>query len=371
MAEEQEVIQIELLCKQLYESQDPIVREQAEKAVVAFQESPDTLSKCQALLERADSSYSQLLAATTLGKLINRSTSSLSIQQRLDIRNYILNYLATRPKLANFVVQALISLFARITKLGWFDTVKEEHVFHNVLSDATTGFLQGPVETCTIFVQLLSQLVVEMNQVCEADANRSLSKHRKIASSFRDTQLFEIFRVSCSLLSSARGQQLSMSDESQQTLLAALLRLAHNCLTFDFIGTTNDESSDDLCTIQVPTSWRPTFLESSTLELFFSLYACVRGSLAGLSLACLVQLASVRRSLFSNSERAKFLNKLAVGVLNILEDTQGLSDPTNYHEFCRLLARLKSNYRLGELVMVDDYPRLIEEIAKFTVQSLQ
>nr|XP_032525932.1 exportin-7 [Danaus plexippus plexippus] len=173
MAEEQEVIRIEHLCKQLYESQDPHLRDQAEITVVNFQESPDALSKCQALLERADSSYSQLLAATTLSKLVSRSTTSLSVQQRLDIRNYVLNYLATRPKLANFVVQ----------------------VIH----------IQPPW------------------------INRSVNP----------------------------------------------------------------------------------FLP------------------------------------------------------------QGLSDPTNYHEFCRLLARLKSNYQLGELVMVDNYPRLIELVAKFTVQSLQ
>ena len=41
-------------------------------------------------------------------------------------------------------------------------------------------------------VQLLSQLTCEMNQISEADANRSLTKHRKIASSFRDSQLFEV-----------------------------------------------------------------------------------------------------------------------------------------------------------------------------------
>lgn len=35
-----------------------------------------------------------------------------------------------------------------------------------------------------------------------------------------------------------------------------LLKLAHNCLNFDFIGTSTDESSDDLCTVQIPTSWR-------------------------------------------------------------------------------------------------------------------
>ncbi|KOB70191.1 Uncharacterized protein OBRU01_15791, partial [Operophtera brumata] len=92
------------------------------------------------------------------------------------------------------------------------------------------------------------------------------------------------------------------------------------------------------------------------------LYHALGGGLASLALSCLVQLASVRRSLFSNNERAKFLNRLASG---------GLSDPTNYHEFCRLLARLKSNYQLGELVMVDNYPALIAQIAKFTQQSLQ
>ncbi|GBP42745.1 Exportin-7-B [Eumeta japonica] len=365
-----EVRQIELLCKQLYESQDPHIRDQAEKAVVAFQESPDTLSKCQALLERADSSYSQLLAATTLGKLVSRSTTSLSVQQRLDIRNYILNYLATRPKLANFVIQALVSLFARITKLGWFDMVKDEFVFHNVMNDVTT-FLQGPADMCTIGIQLLTQLVCEMNQVSEADANRSLAKHRKIASSFRDTQLFEMFRLSCSLLGAARGKALGLADDLEKGLVAALLRLAHNCLTFDFIGTTSDESSDDLCTVQIPTSWRPTFLESATLDLFFELYHTLPGGLACLALACLVQLASVRRSLFSNNERAKFLGRLVEGVRRILENTQGLSDPANYHEFCRLLARLKSNYQLGELVMVENYPHIIELIAKFTVQSLQ
>ena len=54
----------------------------------------------------------------------------------------------------------------------------------------------GPAEHCMIGVQLLSQLTCEMNQISEADANRSLTKHRKIASSFRDTQLFEIFQLS-------------------------------------------------------------------------------------------------------------------------------------------------------------------------------
>ncbi|XP_044003499.1 exportin-7 isoform X1 [Aphidius gifuensis] len=372
MADEQEVQQLELLCTQLYESQDSTHRAEAEKALVGFQNAPDTLTKCQLLLDRGDSAYAQLLAATTLTKLVSRSAQGLSLQQRLDIRNYVLNYLATQPKLPNFVIQALVTLFARISKLGWFDSDKDDYVFRNVVGDISK-FLQGSVEHCMVGVQLLSQLTCEMNQISEADANRSLTKHRKIAASFRDTQLFEIFRLSCSLLSTARDncKNLNFNDEAQHGLMTQLLRLARNCLTFDFIGTSTDESSDDLCTVQIPTSWRPAFLDFTTLKLYFDLYHNLPTTLSSLALSCLVQIASVRRSLFSHTERAKFLTHLVNGVTNILQNPQGLSDSNNYHEFCRLLARLKSNYQLGELIMVENYPEAIGLIAKFTVQSLQ
>ncbi|PBC33624.1 Exportin-7 [Apis cerana cerana] len=371
MADEQEVRQLELLCKQLYESQDSAHRVEAEKALVAFQNAPDTLTKCQLLLDRGDSAYAQLLAATTLTKLASRS-AGLSLQQRLDIRNYILNYLATQPKLPNFVIQALVTLFARISKFGWFDIDKDEYVFRNVVSDVTK-FLQGSVEHCMIGVQLLSQLTCEMNQVSDADANRSITKHRKIASHFRDTQLFEIFRLSCTLLSTAREncKNLNFNDEAQHGLIRQLLKLAQNCLTFDFIGTSTDESSDDLSTVQIPTCWRPAFLDFTSLKLFFDLYHSLPNTLSSLALSCLVQIASVRRSLFSNPERAQFLTHLVSGIKHILQNPQGLSDPENYHEFCRLLSRLKSNFQLGELVLVKDYPEAIQLIAKFTIQSLQ
>uniref|UniRef100_A0AAR2KVF4 Importin N-terminal domain-containing protein n=1 Tax=Pygocentrus nattereri TaxID=42514 RepID=A0AAR2KVF4_PYGNA len=359
--------QLEILCKQLYETTDTSTRLQAEKALVEFTNSPDCLSKCQLLLERGSSSYSQLLAATCLSKLVSRTSNPLPLEQRIDIRNYVLNYLATRPKLAAFVTQALIQLYARITKLGWFDCQKEDYVFRNVIVDVTR-FLQDSVEHCIIGVTILSQLTNEINQ---ADTTHPLTKHRKIASSFRDSSLFDIFTLSCNLLKQASGKNLNLNDEGQHGLLMQLLKLAHNCLNFDFIGTSTDESSDDLCTVQIPTSWRSAFLDSSTLQLFFDLYHSIPPSLSPLVLSCLVQIASVRRSLFNNAERAKFLSHLVDGVKRILENPQSLSDPNNYHEFCRLLARLKSNYQLGELVKVENYPEVIRLIANFTVTSLQ
>ena len=49
-----------------------------------------------------------------------------------------------RPKLAPFVTQALITLYARITKLGWFEfsaDKENDYVFRNVISDVSQ-FLQ-------------------------------------------------------------------------------------------------------------------------------------------------------------------------------------------------------------------------------------
>jgi hypothetical protein len=111
MDEESEVIRLEALCKELYESHDAAARAEAEKALVSFQNSPESLGKCQRLLDRGNSPYAQLLATTTITKLISRSTGSLTLQQRRDIRNYVLTYLWSQPKLPQFVVQGLVTLF--------------------------------------------------------------------------------------------------------------------------------------------------------------------------------------------------------------------------------------------------------------------
>lgn len=122
------------------------------------------------------------------------------------------------------------------------------------------------------------------------------------------------------------------------------MKLSCACLSFDFIGTSTDESADDLATVQIPTSWRSIFLDSLTLQLYFDLFHNLSSELAAMvgiavlpaclpqhtplslpqSLTCLVQLASVRRSLFTNTERGTFLMQLVKGVRSILEQPQVL-----------------------------------------------
>ena len=81
----------------------------------------------------------------------------------------------------------------------------------------------GQTHHMMIGVQLLSQLVCEMNQT---EASRSLTKHRKIASSFRDSQLFEIFQLGCSLLRKASEaiKEIDFNDADQVSVGIARLK---------------------------------------------------------------------------------------------------------------------------------------------------
>lgn len=44
--------------------------------------------------------------------------------------------------------------------------------------------------------------------------------------------------------------------QDQQNLVMQVLKLVLSCLNFDFFGSSADESADDLCTVQIPTTWR-------------------------------------------------------------------------------------------------------------------
>ena len=55
----------------------------------------------------------------------------------------------------------------------------------------------------------------------------------------------------------------------------------------------------------------------------------------------------------------------------MMENGSRLSEPECYHQFCRLLAKLKCNYQLNELVDIEGYDTILDTIAKFTISSLE
>ncbi|PWA74654.1 ARM repeat superfamily protein [Artemisia annua] len=349
--------QLEALCERLYNSQDSAERAHAENTLKCFSANTDYISQCQYILDNASTPYALMLASSSLLKQVTEHT--LSLQLRLDIRNYIITYLAKRGhELQPYVIGSLVQLLCRVTKFGWFDDDR----FRDAVKDSTNFLIQASPEHVSIGLKILNQLVSEMNQ---PNPGLPSTHHRRVACSFRDQNLYQVFQISLTSL-----QQLKSDVGSRLQELA--LSLALKCLSYDFVGTSIDESSEEFGTVQVSSSWKPVLEDPSTLQIFFDYYAITKPPLSKEALECLVRLASVRRSLFSNdAARSKFLAHLMTGCKEILQAGQGLADHDNYHEYCRLLGRFRVNYQLSELVNVEGYSDWIRLVAEFTLKSLQ
>lgn len=104
--------------------------------------------------------------------------------------------------------------------------------------------------------------------------------------------------------------QIYQRNVQNNSLINQILRLTKNCLSYDFIGTSNDETTDDSSTIQIPTNWRPAFLDLSYLNLFFDLYHMLPARLSSLALSTLVQVRSFDQFVSSINEYFEFFYKL-------------------------------------------------------------
>lgn len=202
--DDQQLKQVEALCETLYTGvphtstsesggQILISRAEAQSRLLSLQSSAEYIPQCQYILDRSSSQYARLVAANSLTELVSSHWNNYTVSQRIDVRNYVLGYLANHgPSLQDFVTAALIKLVCRITKLGWFDDVT-----HRELTDDITKFLQATVDHCILGLKILNQLVEELNI---PNAGRTLTQHRKTSVSFRDSCLFQVFQLGLTTL---------------------------------------------------------------------------------------------------------------------------------------------------------------------------
>jgi exportin-7 len=361
-----QLAQVESLCRALYEGTNATLRAEAQQQLLPLCNSAEYIPQCQFILDHSIQPYAQIVASTSLESIVSQFWNNFTLEQKLDLRNYVLNTLAVNAhKLQDFVVNSLSKLACRISKLGWFDAPEHRDIITEI-----TKFLEATVNHHLIGLKILISMVEEMNS---PTIGRTLTVHRKTAVSFRDHSLFAIFQIAITTLQQIQMRTMEgISQEDQDKMAYLALLLADGCLNFDFIGTNPEESAEDVGTVQVPSSWRPIVQDTTTIQLFFDYYFNTQPPRSSLALQSLVHLSSVRRSLFpSERERAAFLQALMTGIHSIMQSQKGLDHEENYHEFCRLLGRLKASYQLSELVKTKGFNEWLELAGEFTIRSLQ
>ena len=90
-----------------------------------------------------------------------------------------------------------------------------------------------------------------------------------MAGSFRDLALLSILQLGLTTLQQLQTGALAATGDDGKRAQEESLSLVLGCLSYDFIGTTLDEASEDLGTIQLPSPWRATMEDPKTMSLFF------------------------------------------------------------------------------------------------------
>jgi exportin-7 len=100
----------------LYNSENEGDRQNAQQQLLSLQSSANYIPQCQYILDNSQSSYALFVASSALTRLITQYWNNFSVPQRVEIRNYILGYLASGgPQLPDFVAMSLIQLVSAAT----------------------------------------------------------------------------------------------------------------------------------------------------------------------------------------------------------------------------------------------------------------
>ncbi|KAG0204876.1 Exportin 7 [Mortierella sp. GBA30] len=312
---------------------------------------------CRSLLENTKNPYA--FATSRLKNLVEDHFTTFTTPEQLGLRTFVLRYIYQNPGAQPFIITAQAQLFAIISKLGWIDN----EPFRALVDQIQVFFQPGTTVAYRIIgTRLLTAVATEMN----LPSDRHPTKFRKIAVSFRDTQLLPTFQFALSMLSSVMLQ----TDPDTEKLKESILSLMKACLNFDFIGTLPDESSDDVGSIQVPTPWRVIFEEPGYLDVLWECWKKSPSPASVLTMECLSQAASIRRSLFSSDDaRNKYIHHIMQETAFTLKTRDGqskLQDVGNFHEFCRMLSKFRSTFQLSEICDFKEFEQWISLIGDFT-----
>uniref|UniRef100_A0A0N4Z676 Importin N-terminal domain-containing protein n=1 Tax=Parastrongyloides trichosuri TaxID=131310 RepID=A0A0N4Z676_PARTI len=422
------------LAANLYNDSNPQLKKEAEGKFIELCNAPVTviLESCRILLESDRVPYAQAVAKTVLMKTLN-TKMCIPSNYRLELANYLIEYIMTKhASFPPFINKSLCQVLARIIKVSWFQLpnssedqtmrvrtarngLSETYPFRKFVENAidmvrksasTSPTFGTPPEnreqTIKVGLEILSSIIEDFG---DQQGIEGVSKFRRAASDLRDNYMKDMIEIAMEILDKYSPGSTSpsldrvteirntLASNSEGQIFGGALTLSYQILSFDFIGGMYDETQDETAPIQIPAKWKDLFSYNdsnsgddndttsmvdgkeskpkSIVGLFFSLYAVCPPQYIVVLLKNLVLLTSVRRTLFLSNERSCHLDALCSGALMILTNSSQLQDKDAFHEFCRLIAKVKATFQLVELVKSPYYMEMIEKLVNFTIEALR
>ncbi|KAH8739237.1 nuclear pore protein RBP16/17, partial [Cryptosporidium ryanae] len=364
--------QLEGLCESFYGG-DVNQQKQAHEVLLPLTCNLGCLTQLQALMAQSSNPHALMFAANGLSKLFTSCWAQIPDNQKEETKTFLLNYLyKCGPDMLRsvpYLIGHYVRLLSQLVKYGLLDSLSPRPN----ITDQVSQFLNASTSHCIIGLVIFTTLTQEMQN----SSGLYFAKYRRAAILFRDTSLPVIFQIAIKTLRQIHLGTISVSNQQEYRLLKQVLQLIHCCLSYDFMGTVPDETSDEQNTVMIPHSW--TVLREEYIPIiFFDMYAkcCGAGSsmldCAAMCLQCLILYSSIRRSFFpTQTDRTRSLASLMSGTAGIIQTKMGLANEGCYHELCRLLGKLNTANQLTELASSDAFGVWIDQVYAFTIASLE
>ncbi|CAB3226668.1 unnamed protein product [Arctia plantaginis] len=305
----------------------PEQRHQAESVFMEFRSTKNPYELCREILEKSSSDYVLFEAAGLLKVALVREWNLLTKGDISSLREYLLNYLL-RTDTPGFLREKLLQTIAIIVKRGSIEDGRERKA---LLGELEKIILSSPISqqklACSLILAIMQEYAITVKS---ADVGLIWEVHFRLKKSFEALDLKRIFRFTVGVL-----EQIIRSGhrpEGEQALLTKqLLTIVEMVLCWSHVSPLLSKrligafeaiyESDMAPALRLSLNWRDTIMQPELLALFFEIHMYVRSNpdLAGPSLTCLVQLASLSGGVVSNpSPKQQYLENYVNGFLNMM-----------------------------------------------------
>uniref|UniRef100_A0A1E1XB33 Exportin-4 n=1 Tax=Amblyomma aureolatum TaxID=187763 RepID=A0A1E1XB33_9ACAR len=300
-------------------------RHAAERTFLDFQNTRAPFELCKCILETSGVGYVQFQAASLLKQGIIREWKFMEPGQWTALRQHLLQLLACRPSMENYVREELALVLALGSKRASVDSGPE--ALDELLQHAAQMVASGDPHLQAVGCSLLSALLIEFSSSTRAtDVGLTWEVHLRAKKAFEANHLRKVFQF-CQqgLREAANRLGPGPVRHEDRSLLRRLLLLSEQLLSWNFqfsmllprklVGLFEAQQTP---TLRPGPEWKGAFDE--TPQLLLQLYGALShdGELVHVALQCLLQLATLSGSGERDQRRAHLGRFLQGGLLDLM-----------------------------------------------------
>lgn len=256
-------------------------------------------------------------AADVIKRALIFEWDSLQEQDRLDIRQYLLNYVLQR-ELQPYVREKILQAIAIIIKRKSVTDAGQETRF--ILDEMSKLMSNAPAEQKLLVCRVLAAILQEyLITVKSDDKGLTFGDHFKVKKNFEMIHLRKIFEMAFVCLEELM-QTLNLENrvpDADAHLLLELLTILEQILMWGYVSPSLPKrliglfegisKTDQTPSLRLNANWEPVILNPRVLEVFFGVYWKVREipELQRVTLTCLVQLCTLNGAVFTNTQARK------------------------------------------------------------------